>query len=853
MKKLKICLLLLVSCFCLSFFAMQKNNIKQVATAGIPFEIELPDVTVNFYDEDKTNLLASGTFPAGGVEYTGTIPTKENTENPNLYYYTYVWVDENGKEVDLSKVYEDTDLYVSFVLTPVDYTIEYNLDGGYANNRTTYNIETNSFYLVNPEPQRGYRFVGWSGTDLDGIVASVYINVNEENLKNRSYTAHYEITTYTVTVLVDGHGTVSVETFTSIYKSQISYSGNTFTVGDQTVVATAEENNPSYSYSFAYWDTNDIILGYHTTLEKNITITAVFDERANVYPIYFDARNVKIYTSSGNEVAYGQSINYGTMLTAVFTPTDHYHMTSFTLNGAPFEGVENNSVTFALTGNTIIGYEEEIDKYKVTFVSSSTEFGNIYNNEDEIANELSVGYGTRIKIAEDVLSLDELSFFAIPTDSTKQYVYEFIKWETNGAVAVTEDIVITAVFSQSLQKYQVNFESENVIVKLNDVAIESGSEIEFGSKLEVYYESSEHYHKTTFKVNNIDIENGDEIVVFDEIAITYAEEIDTFSVTFDDGVNILNGGNPISSGDVLPYGTTLQAVYVLSKNYKLEYFKVNGKNIENGSEFVVNTNIAVTFKQVKDKIKIYKESAQNGSFTLSADAIEFGETVTISYSPIEYFKLQEAYYVLEESGQNVPIEGGKFIMPNEEVTVYVVFVREYYELKNEIFNITVAVKVDDFDSEPELIVEEDENNLIFAGNIFNSENFKVYKISIKVEEDEIQNLTSFAKVKMGTPSEIDGSKLQLILISNSENGSTYVPINFSASSASTIEFETNKLGIIALGEQQTKLGDAENIASGSQESKETSGLGLIIGIVAGVLVFVVIVVIIVIKRKKRRR
>lgn len=48
--------------------------------------------------------------------------------------------------------------------TPINYTITYNLDGGTANNKTSYNIETATFTLSNPT-KNGYVFVGWTGSN----------------------------------------------------------------------------------------------------------------------------------------------------------------------------------------------------------------------------------------------------------------------------------------------------------------------------------------------------------------------------------------------------------------------------------------------------------------------------------------------------------------------------------------------------------------------------------------------------------------------------------------------------------------------------------------------------------------
>lgn len=74
--------------------------------------------------------------------------------------------------------------------TPIEYTIEYNLDGGEMpagiTNPTIYTIESTSFTLNNPKKE-GLSFAGWTGTDLDEATKSV--RIAKGSTGNRSYTA----------------------------------------------------------------------------------------------------------------------------------------------------------------------------------------------------------------------------------------------------------------------------------------------------------------------------------------------------------------------------------------------------------------------------------------------------------------------------------------------------------------------------------------------------------------------------------------------------------------------------------------------------------------------------------------
>lgn len=73
-----------------------------------------------------------------------------------------------------------------------DYTITYNLNGGTiaeAANPTGYSYETNDFTLAAPV-RKGYNFLGWTGTDLAGVAATV--TVRKGSVGNRIYTAQWE-------------------------------------------------------------------------------------------------------------------------------------------------------------------------------------------------------------------------------------------------------------------------------------------------------------------------------------------------------------------------------------------------------------------------------------------------------------------------------------------------------------------------------------------------------------------------------------------------------------------------------------------------------------------------------------
>ena len=92
--------------------------------------------------------------------------------------------------------------------TPITYNITYDLDGGsvVTANPTTYNIETETFTLINPTlndtSRPGYNFVGWTGSN--GIAPETTITIAQGSMGDKSYTANWSEYQYALTINLNG-------------------------------------------------------------------------------------------------------------------------------------------------------------------------------------------------------------------------------------------------------------------------------------------------------------------------------------------------------------------------------------------------------------------------------------------------------------------------------------------------------------------------------------------------------------------------------------------------------------------------------------------------------------------------
>ena len=105
------------------------------------------------------------------------------------------WYDGDTAYTFGSGLGEDITLTAKFS-NPITYNIFYNIDGGTANNPTSYNVESDTITLNNPT-KTGYTFAGWSGTGLTGN-NNKSVTIPKGSTGERTYTAHWNDVTVPV-------------------------------------------------------------------------------------------------------------------------------------------------------------------------------------------------------------------------------------------------------------------------------------------------------------------------------------------------------------------------------------------------------------------------------------------------------------------------------------------------------------------------------------------------------------------------------------------------------------------------------------------------------------------------------
>ena len=153
---------------------------------------------------NDSNVYSAGSSYIQNVEYD----SQYSLVVPKRDYYSFDgWY--NGSEKFENGTWNLTNsVELSARWTPINFGIEYNLNGGQlsSSNPTTYTVESDSITLNNPT-RNGYNFIGWTGSN--GDTPQLGITISNGSYGDRNYVANWAIETYDIQYNLNG-GEVSV-------------------------------------------------------------------------------------------------------------------------------------------------------------------------------------------------------------------------------------------------------------------------------------------------------------------------------------------------------------------------------------------------------------------------------------------------------------------------------------------------------------------------------------------------------------------------------------------------------------------------------------------------------------------
>ncbi|MBR3049103.1 MAG: InlB B-repeat-containing protein [Bacilli bacterium] len=442
-----------------------------VKAASIKIDISL-ESGYSLYDKMVITTIVDGKEKQIVVPYSEETPALEDP-TPKAGYEFDKWVLIDGSDyVPTETVTKDVVVVAKF--KTIDYSITYNLDGGSADNPTTYTVE-DKITLNNPTKQ-GFDFIGWTGSGVTTPQKNLVINKGTTG--PLTYTANFTPSTNTpykvkhrYLKLTDGYDEVKEDkTGTtndyvtpelkpkagfispSTQNVQIKPDGSTeviytyerqpytFAITDRTYIDSSSTANGTYPYETTItikaveregytFKWSDNVESYERTfnISQNTTLTPVYTPRTDTpYKVIHKKQKLSL---DGYDIAETENK----------TGTTGEPVTPAVKSYTGFTSPTTQTTTIKGDGTTEIVYEYNREKYDFSF-----------NNNEFVISSKEAGkyaYGTEITLA-----------------AKSREGYTFTKWnnnETNNPYTFTLSSNLTIEPVYTANTYQVEYKNNN--------------------------------------------------------------------------------------------------------------------------------------------------------------------------------------------------------------------------------------------------------------------------------------------------------------------------------------------------------------------------------------------------------
>ena len=281
---------------------------------------------------------------------------------------------------------------------------------------------------------------------------------------------------------------------------------------------------------------------------------------------------------------------------------------------------------------------------------------------------VAVSWQTPLAINNSVFEGVTLNNVKLIVPRGKKAVYRAAEvWEEFNPIVEDADYTIT--YSQPA--------NGTLKVKNGTQEITSGSTVKGGTILTIEATPDQHYKLDSIRVNgkrsdklSIMVEENTRIEAFfgkEKHSVTYVQSVGGT-------LTVKDGGQEVSSGSTVEYGTVLTIEAIPDQHYKLDSILINGKRSDKLSITVEeNTHIEAFFGKEKYTVKYNNPYGgklyviKGTDIVTSGERVEYGTELTVKTAPDAGFKLKS----LTLNGQTIP-DNYKFAI-SEPVTIEVVF------------------------------------------------------------------------------------------------------------------------------------------------------------------------------------
>ena len=355
-----------------------------------------------------------------------------------------------------------------------------------------------------------------------------------------------------------------------------------------------------------------------------------------------------------------ETAEHGDTVVVTVTPSEGYHVATFTVDGVEVEIVDNK-YTFTITDNTRIVVEFERITYTVSV--NSPENGSVIVSEN-------TKYG------------DEVVVTVTPAEG-----YQVATFTVDGEPAELVDGKYTFRIESNVN-VAVEFEKQtySITTKVSNATIEVVSSAKYLEEVTFTVDPVEGYEITSVKVNG-------EVVTDYKFTITGATEIivETAKIVYTITKNSPENGT-ISVSETAEHGDTVVVTVAPNTGYKVATFTVDGveKQLENNAySFVIEKNTAVSVEFEKIEYTVTANNPANGTISVSENT-KYGDTVVVTVTPAEGY--QVATFTVDGADKKADLAEGKYtFVIDKNVNVAVEFEKQTYAITTQVSNATIKV------------------------------------------------------------------------------------------------------------------------------------------------------------------
>ena len=612
------------------------------------------------------------------------------------------------------------------------------ITGNYTGSATSFNsgdrINVNQSVVLTATPAEGYVVSYWScdgeiikaANGVDNYTGTT-CTVSGVNQTTTYYVAFEKAETVDVKIsFVDKDGYIILGAGASVNGEAMTGEGNTFTyTAAKHENLTIELDIPS-NMLVDHWERNGKVVA------NAVEILEVYDLAENLeYIVYCTIPNQRILTygaelidtnggfveeagtvtaaRSGDAVESGTSLPQSTVITLSAQAAEGYRVAKWTVNGSQAAGVDTQSYQLVLDQNSDVRVYFQ-KKPVITVAEAVNGSVNLQVGSNGVDSGSSVEFGDDVQInitpdagyVVDTVTVNDTDVTALLSASgdIRYYVVEDI----------TQNTTVTATFkAKPIVTFTETTDNGNVTVSatkdFNEVTIESGSYVDFGSALNVTVDPAEGYivdtvtvgeaeaaliaeadsDTVTFTVSDVRADTAMKITYKHKPVVTVTETSDNGDVTVSATKDFT--AEEIESSSYVDFGCQLTGTVSPEKGYVVESVTANGEavaistvtdsddvtfsvaNIQADTQINVTyaaiDTTAVTF-DIVDKNGSENEGGLDGSITASVsrknmetyavadddtgmlDPVYSGSTVTFTAIPNDGYKVSKWFVNGEE-------------------------------------------------------------------------------------------------------------------------------------------------------------------------------------------------------------